>query len=852
MKKYSKLISVIALMLVIAMMLTACGSPTASPDASNAPEITENPTQTPEPTETPTPTTPTGSKLIVAEEAKSAWDLNDPATWGASPTRIDKNTVNTVLFSISGVCEDVWMDIYTAWDAEHLYIGVISQDNDIVSGDGIKVGLYPGKKMNISGMLDVCITANSDTPLQTNRTEIAENIQYAFNRKDDHIQIALVLKLDDIGLDPTDKNVAFNIARLSATKQSDSAGRLVYGALWGSNSENNPGLTDNNVIKLNNRKTILKGDAQTLIAEKTENWDVKDPATWGEKTIHINKDSDAALLFTYNHTPEDVYMDIYTKWDDEYIYLGIISDDPYFKGSPDYYTGDGIQFRLSAGEKMDTNNFVDICLTLNKTLKGQFEVNEAKSEIKKNCKYYVKATDDKIYMSVAVRFEDIGIDPSEIYTGTPLAFNILRITATKRHDYAGWLVYGAYFGSTSPYNEGITENNRILLAGGPEKPETDDSVLLSVGEAADRKVYELGADFIFGNSYAKKIITTKNGTYMLCITNANIMDKRRGVALNEFSLLKLEGEKLIELGFGYTYNGIPDVLTDADGNIYVVGGGTTWDMDKHSLSYDYKRNPEKTNANVWFYDAETNGIWASSVFQEFKVPTEGYTHAGSVINEEEGKIYIAYLGKNAEGKYTNLEYFTFDIAANDFEYETVAYTVDDLQNIATYAVDGGIGVIYSDTYCISILDAKGNTKIVIEGQLLDTFEDKNGNVNILYASSTNNVMSITLQADGTLTQDNNIGISSDEYAVNVSAIGNKKYIVALKKGTSIKAEVYEIKNDGTTEKSGTFDFHSDIVYRSALMVAPDEDATGNVLTLLFAGYDNGAFDWYLAQIELES
>ncbi len=878
MKKYSKLFTVISLMLVFAMMLSACGGVTATPTVTPSVEPTVGVTSSPEPTQTPTPSpTPTPTprpssegKLVYSFITDTAWDMNDHTTWGEPSIRIDKDSENAVLQNHEGTAEDVWMDIYTAFDDTYLYVGIVSPDEDVTgsenywAGDGMQFRLSAGKKMNMNSFLDICVTANNSGAAQfgTNVPEIANNCLYGFTSKDGHIYAAAAIKIEDIGLERTANEVAFNIIRVSGTRTAGYAGWLAYGALWGSPSSNTPGLTENNVIELYERPAPpLVGNATTLLSQKTETeWNVEDESTWGDAVIHIDKDSENAALFNYNDTLGDIYMDIYTGWDAEYLYFGFVSEDSYIKGSSSYYEGDGIQMEISAGEKINANSAFNICLTLNNSKKPVLELQESMREFKDNFKYGYNVKEDKLYMSIGIRLEDLGIT-GEVYNGTPVSFNMIRIEGTRKHAYAGWLAYGPMFGVDHSYNPGCKITNRVLLAGGPEKPADDvvvpddplDEVLASVYGLSDRKVYETGSDFIFGDSYAKKIITTETGTYVLYITFADIMAGGKDkTALNEFSLLKLEGkDKLRELGYGYVYNGIPDVLVDKDGNIYVVGGGTSWDMDKYSDKYDYKDRPEKAVANIWFYDPVADGISGTGLHKVFNTQTEGYRHAGSVIDEEAGKIYIVYLGKNTEGKYNNLEYFTYDIASKAWSEDIVSYPVNDVNSIATYAAVGGIGVIYSNSEGIHFIDPLGEETTSLAGTLLDTFEDKDGNVDILYSVMGNNVVYATLKADGTLTEGKTVGIETDKYAVNVTSNGGKKYIVGLDKGVSIGAVVYAVAEDGNVELVKEIDFKSDVTYRSAFMVAADESGTANELTLFFAGYDGNTFDWFMTQIKLD-
>lgn len=76
--------------------------------------------------------------------------------------------------------------------------------------------------------------------------------------------------------------------------------------------------------------------------------DINAPITgekWGEPTISVDKDSENAFLWQHNALPEESSMDIYFRWDDTYIYIGVVSPDEDPRGSDDSWTGDGLQFK---------------------------------------------------------------------------------------------------------------------------------------------------------------------------------------------------------------------------------------------------------------------------------------------------------------------------------------------------------------------------------------------------------------------------------------------------------------------------------------------------------------------------
>ena len=78
--------------------------------------------------------------------------------------------------------------------------------------------------------------------------------------------------------------------------------------------------------------------------------------TWGAPAIRVDKDSYNAGLRKHNtDTAEDTWADIYTAWDNEYIYIGLVSPETDVRGCDKSWEGDGIQFKLGAGATMPGN-----------------------------------------------------------------------------------------------------------------------------------------------------------------------------------------------------------------------------------------------------------------------------------------------------------------------------------------------------------------------------------------------------------------------------------------------------------------------------------------------------------------
>ncbi|MBE6540965.1 MAG: hypothetical protein E7672_00740 [Ruminococcaceae bacterium] len=208
-------------------------------------------------------------------------------------------------------------------------------------------------------------------------------------------------------------------------------------------------------------ETPTAGAAVAVEAAKTETAISIDTAiteaVWGAPVATISKDTANAALINYNATAEDTTADVYFRWDNENLYVGMVSADANIAGSDDSWVGDGIQIRFIPGAEMKYEGFYDVYVTLNA---DGVTANGSDTAVQKN----IVVEDGKINVMAVVPLSGIGVTAAE---GTQISFNMLRISGTSDHSYAGWLTWGPFFGLGNANNEGVTSANVMTFVGAP-------------------------------------------------------------------------------------------------------------------------------------------------------------------------------------------------------------------------------------------------------------------------------------------------------------------------------------------------------------------------------------------------
>ncbi len=393
----------------------------------------------------------------------------DANIWGNPAIHVDRNSYNAALYGHNATPESSDMDIYLVWDETYIYIGVVSPDadprgdEDSWEGDGIQFKICAGETMT-GDAKNIYFTLGEDKTSVTIGSNEDKCKTYAHNVavKDGFMSAVIAIPMADLGLAESDikagAKLSFSILRISATSEHEYAGWLAWGAFFGADHQYNQGCNVDNTIVLSDEAAE---SATVIAAEKASGAvDVSDITSWGDPAIHVDKDSFNAALYQHNATPEESSMDIYAVWDEQNLYIGVVSPDTDPRGDEDSWEGDGIQFKICAGTSM-TAEAKNIYFTLDE--------NKSSITIGSNydkCKTYahnVAVKDGFMSAAIAIPLEDLGLSASDIKAGAQFSFSILRISATSEHEYAGWLAWGAFFGVDHQYNQGCNVDNIIVL-----------------------------------------------------------------------------------------------------------------------------------------------------------------------------------------------------------------------------------------------------------------------------------------------------------------------------------------------------------------------------------------------------
>ena len=410
--------------------------------------------------------------VVVADKAPGVIDVAEgitPDVWGIPTIRIDKNSYNATLFSYQATAEDTWMDIYTTWDKDYLYIGVVSPDADVNGhadgweGDGIQFKLSAGKTM-ASDALNFYMTFGADDVSITVGDTANKSGDYAKSIKmiGGEMHAAVAIPFADLGMLAEDVKagapLSFSLIRISGTSDHTYAGWLAWGAMFGANHDYNTNCSVDNVIVLGDDKAQTTAVEANRIFGKPDATGIVDENVWGKPTISINKDSFNAALYSHNAPAEDTNMDIYFRWDNDYLYIGVVSPDFYARGSEKSWEGDGIQFKLCAGNVMSAS-----AMNLHFSLDANGIAVSAGGG-SENYSHNVAIIGGMMHATIAVPFADLGLAAADVKAGAKFSFSMLRISGTADHEYAGWLAWGAMFGANHTYTPGCAYDNVIVLS----------------------------------------------------------------------------------------------------------------------------------------------------------------------------------------------------------------------------------------------------------------------------------------------------------------------------------------------------------------------------------------------------
>ena len=413
---------------------------------------------------------------VVAEKIDTAPDFNSAITeevWGAPAVTFDKDSDNAVKFDYEGgICEDVSADLYLKWDATYLYVGMVSEDADIAghddawSGDGIQFKVTAGEIT-----LNIYVTYGADGATITagggGASGYEKNIVYA----DGKLNVMVAVPFADLGITAAAGEIlTMSALRISGTSDKAYAGWIAWGAFFDADSGNNPGLTEENTVILVDELVVPEepevpeepivlpeGAVQSVLTDTAPDFNsaVTEEA-WGKPAVSIADGKNNAVLFGYNGAvAENVPADLYFRWDATKLYVAMVTPDSDLRGDAETYIGDGIQFRINAGDSID--GFADVYVTLDGS---NATAHSGHNDRITDLEYNIVYADGKLNIMFAISFADLGVTPEE---GTQFAVNALRISGTADAAYAGWLAWGPFFSVGDANNPGLTETNKLYL-----------------------------------------------------------------------------------------------------------------------------------------------------------------------------------------------------------------------------------------------------------------------------------------------------------------------------------------------------------------------------------------------------
>lgn len=169
--------------------------------------------------------------------------------------------------------------------------------------------------------------------------------------------------------------------------------------------------------------------------------------SWGEKIVSIDKNSQNAHLYTYKAgcNPEDG-LDIYARWDDEYLYFCFVSPDTAAEGANEYYRGDGLMVVMLPGDDVFYTEDVSAAsytytwsLAFNKKDVTTFGAAD-------NYDPTIVVKDGQMIAKIKVPLTGIGFRANEEKTDAQIAIKLVRLSSVPGDGgISGWLAWGKFY-----------------------------------------------------------------------------------------------------------------------------------------------------------------------------------------------------------------------------------------------------------------------------------------------------------------------------------------------------------------------------------------------------------------------
>ncbi|MBR7033046.1 MAG: hypothetical protein IKI03_05395, partial [Clostridia bacterium] len=195
---------------------------------------------------------------------------------------------------------------------------------------------------------------------------------------------------------------------------------------------------------------------------------------WGPVAQYIKDGYVNNVIRNYNATCENVTGEMYYAYDNDYVYIGMVSPDADIAGSDGWWAGDGLQMKIYKDDANDEN-----AVNFAVTLAGDGATVEYGNTVGAGVEGNIVVADGNLNVMAKIPVADLGLTADDIAEGTELGITFIRISGTSDNGYAGWLAYGAFFGAGSENNPGLTETGVITLG---EKPEIEDPMIAEIDD----------------------------------------------------------------------------------------------------------------------------------------------------------------------------------------------------------------------------------------------------------------------------------------------------------------------------------------------------------------------------------
>ena len=818
-----------------------------------------------------------GDNVHRATKASEPISLDTAITeenWGKPNVTINKNTFNTALHNYHDVAEDLSADLYFRWDANYFYIGVKSVDPDVAGwdknyiGDGLQFKVQAGTAIT-SEASDICLTWGEDgfdAKVSGESFQVrggnadALNKSTKFNMINDGGTLSMMLAIPhtDLGYAASEvkdgATYAINLLRITGHHNSNGvisedsayAGWLEWGTYWDvSNTDmHHASCVATNVIVLEDFDTTHKA---SKVASPISLNNAITEAVWGKPAVTISKDSFNTALHNYNDVAEDVSADIYFHWDANYLYIGVKSADPDVTGWKENYIGDGLQFKLQAGNEI-TSEASNICLTWGKNgfdpvAGGQsFQVRSGNADaLNKSTKYNMINDGGTLSMMLAIPHSDLGYTADEVKGGATYAINLLRITGhgtSESTAYAGWLEWGTFWDVSDKdfHHKSCVATNIIMLDDGQSGSTGGTTTVVS--NVMDVTLTAKGAVGKEGLNDTMKVVTTANGTYAAYMTNGPVFTKKGHSGIYEFHLYEIGKSNATDLGLFYTRAGDIDLVATNSGVVYAVGGSSSNVLQElsHNASSDLKN--EKAVLQVFEYDPAKGKVINQVTSQVAFAKPNGYHYLTASLSSDKSKIHSFYLSGSS------MSWFTYDIGSR--KWNTMERRVSLAGTPSKMFVFGEI-IVYEANGIVYSLDltALRSSRLASDiSDLKDAYMDRNGKMNVLYAQS------------GKVFLRNGAGSVIEISSMNASDYGRltqdtagELHILAMESGKPATITVLS-GNDFGTAKAVVLDSKTVPKTAPIINVARNGSVQSDTVSVLYPASYRVSNHWYFGEIGL--